>query len=114
MIVEVQTDHREVRLRLFRLLFDRQRAMVLVELDDAVALRIVHAVREYGRPLGARVRALQRFREAMAVEDVVAEDETTRMVADEVGADEKRLRQTSGIRLLGVREPDAPLRPVAE
>ena len=52
--------------------------------------------------------AAQRGAEAGAVEDVVAEDERDRVVADEVGADEERLGQAVGAGLHGVRELDAP------
>src|SRR5206468_87502 len=104
----------EVRLRMLRLLLDRQRTIVLVELDDAVALRIVNAVCEYGRAGVTAVRAAQRIGQAVAIEDVVAENQTARIAADKLGTDEERLRQAARVGLLGVREADPPLRTVAE
>ena len=46
-----------------------------VELDDAVALGIGHDIAEHRRAAFARGGARQQVREAVAVEDVVAEDE---------------------------------------
>src|SRR5438874_260414 len=65
-------------------------------------------------PCRARVGAAQRFGEAVTIEDVVAENEAARIVADELGADQKCLRQTARLRLLGVAEANPPLRAVAK
>ena len=51
--------------------------------------------------------------EVTAVEDVVAEDEGDRVVADEVGADDEAPARPSG-RLHGIRDLDPPARTVAE
>ena len=56
-VVEVEPGDRVGRLRLRRLLLEADRAARLVELDDAVALRVAHAVGEHG---GARLRAAPR------------------------------------------------------
>src|SRR5205085_10642975 len=50
----------------------------------------------------------------MPIEDVVAENEAARVVADEVAADEKCLRESARIGLRGVCEIESPLRAVAE
>ena len=48
------------------------------------------------------------------MEDVVAEDQGDRVLADELAADDERLGQPVGHGLLGVGELDPPLRAVAE
>src|SRR5205085_10408918 len=113
-VVEVQARHREVRARLLRLLFDADGAAALVELDDAVALRIVHAIGEDRRSAGPRAGAAQRVGQSVSVEDVVAEDQAARRAGDELASDDERLRQSAWIRLRRVLEVDAPPRSVAQ
>ena len=105
LIVEVEPRHGEVRLRLLRLLLDADGAPAPVEVDDAVALRVVHAVGEDGGAALARAGAVQRVGEAVAVEDVVAEDEADRTAADEVRADQEGLGDAGrdGLDLVGER-----------
>jgi len=57
---------------------------------------------------------LERAADAVAVEDVVAEDEAGGPVADEVRADDEGLREALGFRLGGVGNGHAPLGPVAQ
>ncbi len=59
-------------------------------------------------------RAPQLGGEALAVEDVVAERERHALLADEVAADQERLRDALGSRLRLVGEREAELRAVAE
>lgn len=58
--------------------------------------------------------ARQVARQAVAVEDVVAEHEGARLAGDELLADSERLRQAVGARLLGVGEVHAVARAVPE
>ena len=53
-------------------------------------------------------------REIVAVEDVVAEHEGARAVADELPPDDEGLGKTLGRGLHGVGKLDAPLAPAAE
>jgi len=48
----------------------------------------------------------------VAVKYVVPEDQAHLVPADELPPDEKRLREAFGTRLLGVGDPDPPLRTV--
>ncbi len=57
-------------------------------------------VAEDGGAGRARGRVLQHGAEAVAVEDVVAEDEADLVAADEVFADEKCLREAVGARVV--------------
>ena len=50
----------------------------------------------------------QRGAQAGAVEDVVAQDQCHRVLADEVGADDEGLRQTIGTGLHRIRDADPP------
>src|SRR3546814_16479922 len=59
---------------------------------------------------GAHHHVLQ----ALAVEDVVTEDEAALVAGDEVAADEKGLRQALGLRLLGKAAGDDHLAAVAQ
>ena len=61
-VVEVEPGHGVVRPRRGRLLLDGDRPAVGVELDDAVALRVLDGVGEDRRARGLRRGALQHVR----------------------------------------------------
>ncbi len=113
-VVEVQPGDRVGRLRLRRLLLEADGAAGRVELDDAVALGIANLVAEHRRAGLAGRGAAQVVGEVRAVEDVVAERERDAIGADELAADEERLREAVGARLRGVLDLQAELRAVAE
>ena len=75
-----------------------------VELDDAVALGIADLVAEHRRARLARGGAAQVVGEVRAVEDVVAKRERDAIVADELAADEERLREPVGAGLRRVAD----------
>ena len=85
-----------------------------IELDDAVALGIMHVIGEDGGAGAALVGAAEDLVEVVAVEDVVAEDQGGTVVADEVGADDEGLGEAVRAGLDGVLQVDAPLAAVAE
>src|SRR6185436_8654756 len=84
------------------------------ELDDAVALRVAHAVGEHGRTLLPRGRSLQDLGQVVPVEDVVAEGERRAVPAHELASDQERLGEPLRLRLRRPREADPELRAVAE
>jgi hypothetical protein len=87
--------------------------LLVVELDDAVALGVGHVVGEH-RPAVRVVELLELRAEAVAVEDVVAEDHRDRVAADELGADDERVGEAARRLLRGVLEAAAELRAVVE
>jgi len=113
-VVEVQAGHCVAGLGLLRLLFDGQRLAVLVEVDHAEALRILDPVAEHRGALLLTRGALQLLGEVLAVEDVVAEDQAYRIVADELFTDQEGLGQAVRRRLFGVTEVDPELAAVAQ
>ena len=116
LVVEVQPRDGVAALGVRGLLLDGDRVVVRVELHDAEALRVVHAVAEDRRAarLGVRLRAAQVPGEAVAVEDVVAEHQGAGAVRHEGRADHEGLREPVGLGLLGVGQRDAEVRPVAQ
>ena len=112
-VVEVEPRHREVALRVLRLLLQRQRAALGVELHHAVGPRVGDVVAEDGGAVELG-EAQQLLAEAGAVEDVVAQHERGALVADVVGADDERLREAVGAGLHREGQVDAELRAVAE
>ena len=114
--VEVQAGDGVGALGALGLLLDGDGTALRIELHDAEALGVVHVVAEdrgaarLGVPGGAR----QVARQAVAVEDVVAEHERARLAGDELLADGEGLRQAVGARLLGVGEAHAVARAVPE
>lgn len=114
--VEVQAGDGVGALGLRWLLLDGDGTALPVELHDAEALGVVHVVAEDrgAARLGVLDGARQVARQAVAVEDVVAEHQRARLAGDEVLADGECLRQAVGARLLGVGEVHAVARAVPE
>jgi hypothetical protein len=113
-VVKVEPGDRVARLRHLRLFLEAHDAPGRVELRDAVALGVGDRIREHGRSVLLRGRALELHLQVVAVEDVVAEHQRRVVAADEVAADHERLREAGGRRLHRVRQRQPPARPVAE
>lgn len=114
--VEVQAGDGVGALGLGGLLLDGDGPPLAVELHDAEALGVVHVVAEDRRPprLGVLDGARQVARQAVAVEDVVAEHQGARLAGDEPLADGEGLRQAVRRGLLGVGQVHAVARAVPE
>ena len=114
--VEVQAGDGVGALGALGLLLDGDGPALRIELHDAEALWVVHVVAEDRGPTGLCILdgARQVARQAVAVEDVVAQDERARLAGDEVLADGERLREAVRARLLGVGQVHAVARAVPE
>lgn len=114
--VEVEAGDGVGALGALGLLLDGDGTALAVELHDAEALGVVHVVAEDRGPprLGVLDGARQVARQAVAVEDVVAEHEGARLAVNEVLADGEGLGEAIGARLLGVGEVHAVARAVPE
>ena len=113
LVVEIETRHGEIRLRLGWLLLEAHSLAFLVELDDAVALGVADVVGKDRRAVRLRGRTLHHDSEVRAIEDIVAQDERTALAREELLADQERLREAFRLGLHGVRDGNAPLRAVA-
>ena len=102
--VEVESGDGVGALGALGLLLDGDGPPLAVELHDAEALGVVHVVAEDrgAARLGVLDGARQVARQAVAVEDVVAQHERARLAGDELLADGEGLRQAVGAGLLGV------------
>ena len=99
------------------LFLDGNSVVVRIEFHYAEALGVVHMVAEHrgaALALGAVDRRLELAGEAVAVEDVVAQHQRAGLAGDELLADDERLRQAIGRRLLRVRKRHAKLAAVAQ
>ena len=114
--VEVQAGDGVGALGLRGLLLDGHGPPLAVELDDAEALGVVDVVAEDrgAARLCVLHGARQVARQAVAVEDVVAQHQGARLSADEVLADGEGLRQAVRRGLLRVGEVHAVARAVPE
>lgn len=114
--VEVQAGDGVGALGLGGLLLDGDGPPLAVELHDAEALGVVDVVAEDrgAARLGVLDGARQVARQAVAVEDVVAEHEGARLAVNELLADGECLGQAVGARLLGVGQVHAVARAVTE
>ncbi len=95
-VVEIQARDGVRRAGLRGLLFQADRAALVVELDDAVPPGVAHEVAEHrgpGRPCG---RGPHHLGKPVAVEDVVAEGEGDPIGADEPPAQDERLGEPLG------------------
>ena len=114
--VEVQAGDGVGALGALGLLLDGDGPALRIELHDAEALGVVHVVAEDrgAARLCVLDGARQVARQAVAVEDVVAEHQRARLAGDEPLADGEGLGQAVGARLLGVGEVHAVARAVPE
>lgn len=114
--VEVQAGDGVGALGALGLLLDGDGPPLAVELHDAEALGVVHVVAEDrgAARLGVLDGARQVARQAVAVEDVVAEHKGARLAGDELLADGECLCEAVRAGLLGVGEVHAVARAVAE
>ena len=114
--VEVQAGDGVGALGALGLLLDGDGPPLRIELHDPEALGVVHVVAEDRGPprLGVLYGARQVARQAVAVEDVVAEHQGARLAGDELLADGERLRQAVRRGLLGVGQVHAVARAVPE
>ena len=115
--VEVQAHHCVVRLRVCGFLLDRKAVTHRIELRHAVTLGIVDPVAEdrgLAILLGCADCLAKKTREARAVEDIVPQNQTHGVVADEVRADKECLCKTVRGRLLGIRDTNTVVGAVAQ
>lgn len=114
--VEVQAGDGVGALGALGLLLDGDGPPLAVELHDAEALGVVHVVAEDrgAARLGVLDGARQVARQAVAVEDVVAQHQRARLTVNEVLADGEGLGQAVRARLLGVGQVHAVARAVPE
>lgn len=114
--VEVESGDGVGALGLGGLLLDGDGAALAIEFDNAEALGVVHVVAEDrgAARLGVLDGARQVARQAVAVEDVVAEHEGARLAINELLADGEGLREAVRAGLLGVGEVHAVARAVPE
>ena len=114
--VEVQAGDGVGALGLGGLLLDGDGTALPVELHDAEALGVVDVVAEDRGPprIGVLDGARQVARQAVAVEDVVAQHEGARLTVNELLADGEGLGQAVRRGLLGVGEVHAVARAVPE
>ncbi|MNF69814.1 hypothetical protein D3C84_517060 [compost metagenome] len=93
-VVEVQAGNGITGFRRFRFFFDRKGTAIAVEINHAEALGVLDPVAEHGGAGGAFCRVLQLFAKVLTMEDVVAQDQAHRVIANELFANQKGLGQT--------------------
>src|SRR5690554_3454675 len=113
-IVEIKAGYGIAGLRLLWFFFQRYGLVVVVELHNAIALRVVYVVGEYRGPRATPGRPAQLLVQVMAIEDVVSQYQRRVVVAYEAFAYDESLCQAFWLGLLGIRQVDAPLCAVAQ
>lgn len=113
-VVEIEPDNGIVGLGSRRLLFQTDDLALPVERDNAISLGVLHPIAEDKGAIRQCAGFFQYPGEAVAVEDVVAEDETDIILPDEGLPDDKGLSETTGIGLLFIAQEKAQMRAIAE
>ena len=102
---------------MFRFLLNRQAVACRIELRHAVTLGIVDPVAEdrgLAILLGRADGLAKKARETRAVEDIVPQNQTHGVIADEIRADQESLCKTVRGRLLGIRDTNPVVGAVAQ
>jgi len=108
MVVEVETNHRVIGFRVPRLFSQIDHTPIGIGLHHAVTLRVANPIPEHGSPLFPLGRGPQLPNQALAVKDIVAQDQATRVRGDECPADDEGLCQSAGFRLFRIVQADPP------
>ena len=111
-VIKIEAGDSLARLRLNRLLLKAHGSAGVVELHHPVGLRLVDLVGEDRRPVLAVGGVLQQPAHPGAEEDIVAQHQGGALVADEVLADQERLRQPFGLRLNRILDPEPEVRTI--
>ncbi|OIQ75685.1 hypothetical protein GALL_426430 [mine drainage metagenome] len=114
LVVEIQSGDGMAALRSGRFFFQAHGASLRIELDHAVALGVVHVIGEHGGAALPGVGLLHLMLEVVAPEQVVAQHQAARRVADEVAADDEGLGQPVGAGLHRVVQVESPLAAVTQ
>ncbi|MNP19804.1 hypothetical protein D3C76_1123500 [compost metagenome] len=94
--------------------FDRKCAALLVEIDHAKALRVLDPVAKHGCALRLSDGTDELVAEALAVEDVVSQNQADRVIANELLANKEGLGQPVGRGLLCKGDLQAKLAAVSQ
>lgn len=113
-VVEIKADYGIVRFGLFWLFDDGDSVALVVQFDDTVALWITYPIAKDGGTFWLGCRALELYRDAVAIEEVVTQDECGRASVDEGFTDDEGLREALGPGLFCIFEFDAEAAAVAE
>ena len=113
-VIEIQAGYRIVRTRLLRFFLDGNRLAGGIELHHAETLRIAHVIAENRGAAPTLGRLTQHGAEAVAIEDVVAEDQADIAVTDKRLADQEGLSQAIGRRLFRIVQLDAKIAAVTQ
>ncbi len=114
LIIKIQAGDRVIALGCGGLFFNAQRTLLVIKIDHAVALRVVHIVCKDTRPGITRIGTSRQIYQVVAVINVIAQHQCTRVVAHKVFAVDKHLRQTLWARLHRILDDHAPLAAVAQ
>ena len=113
-VIQIQAGHRIVGFGFERLFFQVNGGVVLIQRDHTVAFGVVDVVGKHGGTAFLLRCPLQLFLQGVAVEDIVPQYQTHTVIADEVFADQKGLRQTIGAGLLRILQIQTPFAAIAQ
>ena len=94
-IVEIQTRNDIVRLRIARLLLDGNSTALIIKLHNAERTRVIDIVAEYAGAGFLLHSTVQTVLEIGGIEDIIAQNKANRVIPDELGADEQRVRDAA-------------------
>ena len=113
-IIEIKPGYRKIRLRVLRFLFNADCPMLIIELNNAIALRIRHVITKHRSSVIPAHRALQHLSESVPEEQVVTKNQTRVVALDEVLAERKRLSEPRRLFLDNVSKGAPPLRTILQ
>ena len=112
-VVEIQAGHGEVGLGLGGLFFDAQHLALRVKIHHTVSLGVADVIREHDGAVRVGV-GTKRSAKAIAVENVVSQDQRHFVVPHKFFAQDKRLREAIGHFLHSVAERAPQIRTVSQ
>ena len=96
MIIKIEARYRITTSRLLGFFFDRERLVIFIKFNYAVALRIVHVIRKYRCTSALFISALQLLNELMAIKNIITQHQGAGIIAYKRPSQNKGLCETIG------------------
>ena len=112
-VIKIKTRHRIIALGMLRLFFDGKSLAVFIKLHYTVLSRISYIIAENRRALFPGCHFLKHSGKALSVKNIVAQNQRHPVITDEIRADDKGVRQSSGLVLNRIGKLHADLAAIA-
>ena len=113
-IIKIQARNSVIRLRLCRFFFNRNGFALFIEFNDAEPFRIIDIIAKYRSPFRISCSLLQMTGQPSTVENIIAQNHSTRFPGNEFFTENKGLSQSIWRRLHLITQMDTITGPISQ